>query len=127
MEFFTGALLITLGVITAFAILWLMSKAAKVTFVLWQIKRQRAFDKEVAKERSARAARTKEHFDSLAMEALENPEVKEIVEALRAVPYIDARTKAAKKQNYERQKLQTKLRKHVVDANIRGAIYNMAA
>ena len=127
MEFFTGALLITMGVLAAFAILWSMHKTLKLAFALWVYKKKIAFNEAVDAARAARVARTKEHFDSLAMEALENPEVKEILEALRAVPYIKARTKAAKKQNYQRQKLQTKLRKHVADANVRGAIYDMAA
>ena len=127
MELFTNALLITLGAFTAVAFAWSLSKVGKMVFWVWVDKRRQALNEAVAEERAARAARAKEHFNSLALAALENSDVKEILEALRAVPYVDARTKAAKKQNYERSKIQAKLRKLVVDANVRNAIYDMAA
>ena len=127
MNFFTGALLITLGVLTAFAILWMLFNVTKIGIAIWLLNKEKKETRAWLDQRAENRARTKAHFHGLATEAVQNPEVSEIVEALRAVPYIDGHTKAAKKQNYERSKIQAKLRKLVADANVRNAIYDMAA
>ncbi len=127
MELFTNALLITLGAFCAIVLVQVAYNLTKVAIAVWSLNREKKATREWSKQVAENRARTKEHFHSLAMEALQDPEVSEILEALRAVPYSHGHTKAAKKQNYERNKVQAKLRKYVPDANIRGAIYDMAA
>ena len=126
MEFFTGALLITLGVLTAFAILWMLFNVAKLAFAVWVHKKKKEFQKGVDKARAVRtAARRAAGQKQLAVE-LENAEVREVFEALQKVPYSYKETKAAKKQNYARQKLQAQLRKLVPNANTREMLYEQA-
>jgi len=127
MELFTNALLITLGAFAAVAFVWMMVKVTKMAAVVWSLNREEKATREWSKQVAVNRARAKEHFRGLATEALQNPEVGEIVESLRAFPYNHGRTKAAKKQNYERSKIQAKLRKLVADADVRNAIYDMAA
>ena len=127
MELFTNTLFITFGVLAAVALAWMAAGTVKVAIDMLLHMRYLQLEKKDREERTANADRTKKHFHDLALEALENPEVKEILEALVDVPYVDKHTKGAKKQNYERQKLQAKLRKLVTDGNIREAIYNMTA
>jgi hypothetical protein len=61
-----------------------------------------------------------------AFTVMRDPKVSEVVDALRAVPYTDKRTKAARKQRTQRQKLQVRLRKLVPDTGVREALYEMA-
>ena len=127
MDLFVNALLVTLGVLAAIALVSLSRNVIMAGLAIRSLNREKKATREWSKQVAENRARAKEHFRGLATEALQNPEVGEIVESLRAVPYIDGHTKAAKKQNYERSKIQAKLRKLVTDADVRNAIYDMAA
>jgi len=127
MELFINALVITFGVLSAVVVMWLLFNAARTAFAVWTLNQEEKVMRERRDRIRENRARAKEHFHGLALEALQNSDVKDILEALKVVPYVDKATKDAKKQNYERQKLQACLRMYVPDANVRGAIYDIAA
>jgi len=123
MDLFVNALLITLGVFAAIAFVSMTRNAIMMGLAIRSLNREKKETREWLAKRAEKRARTKDHFHILAMEVVKNPE---IVDALRAVPYSYKQTKAAKKQNYERNKIQAKLRKIVADINVRNAIYEMS-
>ena len=126
MELFTNALLITLGAFCAIVLVQIAYNAIQAGYAIWSLNKEKKETREWMVQVAENRERTKNHFRDLATEAVKNPEVSKIVEELRSAPYSYKKTKAAKKQNYERSKIQAKLRNLVADGNIRSAIYEMS-
>ncbi len=123
METFSTAFFIILGAIAAIGLVWLLASAAKIALALWIHHRNQKRYAESQNLRAVALQRRRAQWNAQAVEALKDPVVHEVWKELSTTPYRHAQTKAAKKQNYQRQKLQAKLRKHVEDPNVRSILY----
>ena len=123
METFSTAFFIILGVIAAIGVAWQLMWVSRIALAMWAHHRQQKRHIESQNLRSAALQRRKAQWNAQAVEALKDPVVHEVWKELSTTPYRHAQTKTAKKQNYQRQKLQAKLRKHVEDPNVRSILY----
>jgi len=126
MVLFTDTVIVVLTVSVILAALWMTYNLLSVAYAMYLV-RQEERQEQLQKQQSLEnAKRTKDHFRGLALEALKTPEVQNLYNALRSVPYIDSKEKEARAQNNKRKKLQAQLRKVVQDGNVRNALYDMA-
>ena len=123
MELFTNAMVITLGIAGALFAVYVTWVCLRLLLLFLDKAATNARKKQAIEARQERDAKRAARVMQLVTAELENTDVHFIVTQLMQHPYMEPRTRAAKENNRQRNKLLAELRKLVADPEVRRVLY----
>ena len=124
MTLFSNAVIITLGILFAASIFIVVYRLLVMGLIGLQARSDKAKRAEAAKHQATYFADRRRKLEDTAAQLLAaDPIVASLVNDIRELPYIDAKTKEARRNNSKRASLQKALRKLVHSKPLRDIFY----